>query len=337
MTAFAAFRAVTCLAVLLALTAPVTAQLDRSGEWTAADVEPVPISVDSGSPFMLADFDARESRTVKARADYYAAPGATAASPAPAVVLLHGADGVQEARERRYAREFAGQGVHTVVLDVYRSRERRGVFDRLMNVTPTMAIADAYAFLDWLARQPKVDGDRVALVGFSFGGMAAMQAVFAQVAETMLPDGPRFAAHVVYYAPCITRFEERETTGAPVVLMIGTEDNMVDERACRTFAQDLERGGSDVTIERFEAAHNWDGGGETRRLPSHVANCRLVVDDEGVTRSAITGFALDTVLARNTAFTFCSSLEGYRLRSDEAVRRQSNRALAEFLNEALFE
>lgn len=318
-------------------TSGAAAQLATDGVWEEADVAPVAGTAASESPFVLADAGRRGTPRVNAHFDLYLTPHASAKDRAPAVILVHGADGVQAIREERYARELAAMGLHVAVLDVYRSRGRIALLDRLTRVTAMMAIADAYAVLNALDH-PAIDTDRVALVGFSFGGMAAMQAALRQVAEAISPGGRRFAAHVAYYAPCLTRFEERATTGAPVVLLLGTRDDAVDVKECRRFARDLERGGSDVTITTFRAAHNWDGGtpGESERFPVSYAACKMTVDEEGMPRAPITGLPVDTVLARNTLFTFCGALGGYELRYDEGVRERSNRALAEFLNEALF-
>src|SRR3546814_3480297 len=61
-----------------------------------------------------------------------------------------------------------------------------------------MFLADAYAALDYLATRPEIDAGRVALVGFSYGGMVATYAAYAQVAERYAPNGRRFAAHVAF-------------------------------------------------------------------------------------------------------------------------------------------
>ena len=61
-------------------------------------------------------------------------------------------------------------------------------------------VADAYAALDMLARHPRIDADRIAIVGFSFGGEVAHLTAFERRAHRVLAPGQRrFAAHVAYY------------------------------------------------------------------------------------------------------------------------------------------
>jgi dienelactone hydrolase len=57
-----------------------------------------------------------------------------------------------------------------------------------------------------LAGHPKIEGDRVAIVGFSFGGEVAHLAAFASLRSALQLDETRFAAHVAFcpaavYAP----------------------------------------------------------------------------------------------------------------------------------------
>ena len=108
----------------------------------------------------------------------------------------------------------------------------RGFTERLIQITETMLIADVYAALRYLDGLPEVDGDRVALIGFSYGGMAATYAAHAQVAERFAPNGARFAGHVAFYAPCVAQFDDGRSTGAPVLFLIGDGDAIVDQARC---------------------------------------------------------------------------------------------------------
>jgi dienelactone hydrolase len=273
---------------------------------------------------------------VRADVRFFPAPGASAGDPAPAVVLLHGAGGVGRARELRYARQFAAQGVAAAVIDVFAPRGGGGFVERLMKTTEAMALADAFATLEWLDGRADIDASRVALIGFSYGGMSAVYAAYAQVVETYGATRP-FAAHVAFYGPCIARFENPETTGAPVMMLWGGRDAIMDGAACRTLAEDLRRGGSRVTIETYEEAmHRWDGGSRRWRAPAHIADCRFRVAEDGTVRDARTGLVMTGPALRATILAFCADRDGYLIGADEAIRTRSNAALARFLNPVLF-
>jgi dienelactone hydrolase len=64
------------------------------------------------------------------------------------------------------------------------------------------------------------------------------------VADRMAPRGLRFAGHVSFYGPCLVRFANRRTTGAPLLMLYGTDDQIIDPARCAAFADDLRIGGS---------------------------------------------------------------------------------------------
>jgi dienelactone hydrolase len=103
-----------------------------------------------------------------------------------------------------------------------------------------MFVADAYAGLAYLATRPEIDPHRAVLAGFSYGGMATKYAVYARMADALLPDGPRFAGHVAFHAPCIARFADGRTTGAPLLMLHGAQDALIRPARCAPVA-DVDR------------------------------------------------------------------------------------------------
>jgi dienelactone hydrolase len=143
----------------------------------------------------------------------YLPPGPQPARSVPAVVLLHGSGGVLSTRELTYAPQLAKMGVAALVVDVFGARRDRGTefIERLLNITETMMVADAYSGLGFLAERPEIDPHRVVLAGFSYGAMATTLALTAQIANALTPPGLRFAGHAAFYGPCIARFADSRT------------------------------------------------------------------------------------------------------------------------------
>lgn len=329
-------RLLSSLVLLLVLAGgPAAADLDPSGRWDEADVRAEPAPVMSASPFGLADAAAGDTPSQAAKVSFYPARGASAAAPAPAVILLHGAGGVSRSREGRYARELAGQGVAVAVVDVLGARGGGGFIERLMNVTEAMALADAYATLAWLDARADVDASRTALIGFSYGGMSSLYAAYRQVNAAYAAPVP-FAAHVAFYGPCVARFERPATTGAPILMLWGEQDAIVDPEACSTLAGDLRQGGSAVTIRRYDARHRWDGASRNWRAPVHIADCRFTVAQDNIVRDHFSKLVMNDAVSRAAILALCANRDGYLIGGDEAVRRRSNADLAAFLNPILF-
>jgi acetyl esterase/lipase len=168
-------------ALLLGLLSAARAEPAFTDPWPAVgDAAGRIVAVPSHSPFVPSEIGPGAPAT-PARVTWYPPAGTDAANSAPAVVLLHGAAGIDEHREPTYARQLAAMGIGAAVVDVFGARRdlATSFTDRVIRITETMALADAYATLAWLKARPEIDGGRVAVWGFSYGAMASIVATNA--------------------------------------------------------------------------------------------------------------------------------------------------------------
>ncbi|HEY7608993.1 MAG TPA: dienelactone hydrolase family protein [Alphaproteobacteria bacterium] len=298
-------------------------------------IEGQEVTFASASPFSPAEFaDLASAPKATARATLFMPPGRHKPGSLPAVIMLHGSGGVLWAREMTYGRQLAAMGVAALVIDAFAARRELGAgfIDRLLNITESMMIADAYAGLSYLAAQhPGIDTGRVALVGFSYGAMASMYAMNARVAA-QLGKGLKFAGHVAFYGPCIARFSDPRTTGAPLLYLYGTADILIDRARCETFAADLKKGGSSVEIVAYkDAPHQWDGGWGRRTIGRTMHACRLWVERDGTVRDLNTLLPMSTPFLRKVILGLCASGPPYPIGADEETRAKSNRDMGHFL------
>lgn len=334
-------RALALAAAIVALLLPAlgTAGPKLAAVWPERpEIEARQIVLDSYSPFVPSAIG-RDAPKASARLAYYRPEGAAAHRKAPAVVLLHGAGGVMQAREHTYAAQLAAMGIGAVVVDVFGARRdlATSFVDRVIEITETMALTDAYATLAWLKAQPEIDAGRVALWGFSYGAMSSVFAANAAIADRLAGlfdlGATRFAGHIGFYGPCITEFDEPRTTGAPLLLAWGSGDELIDPKRCGTLADQLRAGGSKVRTVVFEgAAHQWDGGWSgSRRIGRQLNECRFRVDRDLEVRSGLLGVGMSDPTTRKLMLALCVGSEGYVISADPKVRARSNRAVAEFL------
>jgi carboxymethylenebutenolidase len=107
----------------------------------------------------------------------------------PAVILLHGADGMTfPERYRSGARRIAASGFHVFLVHYLdRTGERRASFSSLFRNFPAWSttVSDAIA---WVGRQPGVSSSRVGLVGVSLGGSLALTAAAQDSRVAVLID-----------------------------------------------------------------------------------------------------------------------------------------------------
>jgi dienelactone hydrolase len=105
-----------------------------------------------------------------------------AGDPAPVVLMLHGftgsrdelaVAGTDEGVFSRTARQLAEAGYASLRIDFRGSGESGGAWQ---DTTFSGQIADAVAAIDWLEANPAVDGSRLAVLGWSQGGLVAAHA-----------------------------------------------------------------------------------------------------------------------------------------------------------------
>lgn len=98
---------------------------------------------------------------------------------APVVLMLHGftgsrnelaVTGTEEGVFSRTARLWAERGVASLRIDFRGSGDSDGAWE---DTTFSGQIEDALAAVDWLANEPRVDGERIAVLGWSQGGLVA--------------------------------------------------------------------------------------------------------------------------------------------------------------------
>lgn len=288
------------------------------------------------SPFDLRHIKAATEEPTQTEATLFLPLGEHAPHSVPAVVFLHGASGVLGARELTYGPQLAAMGIAALAIDTYGSRRdmASNFLERVMNITETMFVSDAYAGLAYLGTLPEIDTKHVVLTGFSYGAMATTYAMYRQLAEALAPNGPRFAAHVAFYGPCIAHFDDNRTTGAPLLMLQGSDDQLLDPKRCAAVADELRGGGSTVDIIRYPGAvHQWDGDFQRRLIGRNLAPCRFDVEKNGTIRDDHTGLPMSNSVLRKVILGLCVG-DPYPIGRDDAVRRLSDTDYGRFLSRA---
>ena len=188
----------------------------------------------------------------------------------PAVVVCHGSDGV-DGRGGFHVAALNAASIATLEVDMWAARGTvRGAVGRPSSVPQTLP--DAFAALAFLARQPEIDPRRIAVAGFSWGGVVSLLSATRAYAKAYAEPGTAFAAHAAFY-PALWSYNRapghdfRDLTGAPVLIQAGTADAYDDPEVCAGFLGSLAPADrAHVTLVAHEGAtHAFD-----RDLPSKV-------------------------------------------------------------------
>jgi dienelactone hydrolase len=177
----------------------------------------------------------------------------------PVVVLQHGSGGMA-ANIEMWSRELNAIGVSTLALDGFTGRGFTSVSTNQALLGRLNFVLDIYRALDVLAKHPRVDPQRVALMGFSRGGQAALYASLKRFHKMWNRSGIEFAAYIPFYPDCATTFlADTEVADRPVRIFGGTQDDYNPIVLCKAYVERLKAAGRDVQVTEYPtASHAFD-------------------------------------------------------------------------------
>src|SRR5215831_6332494 len=179
---------------------------------------------------------------------------AAGAGRLPVVVLQHGSGGMGGNIEM-WARELNAMGVSTFALDGFTGRALTTVNTDQAALGRLNFILDIYRALDVLAKHPRVDPQRIVLMGFSRGGQAALYASLKRFHRMWNKSGVEFAAYIPFYPDCATTFiSDTDVADRPIRIFGGTLDDYNPIALCKPYAERLKAAGHDIEVTEYATA-----------------------------------------------------------------------------------
>ena len=122
--------------------------------------------------------------------------------------MMHGSSGVSSTTEA-WTHQFNAMGISTFVIDGFSGRGLTVVGPNQALLGRLNLIVDIYRSLEILAKHPRVDPDRIVLMGFSRGGQAALYASLDRFHKLWNKSGVKFAGYIPFYPDCSTTYADR--------------------------------------------------------------------------------------------------------------------------------
>lgn len=259
---------------------------------------------------------------------------AQGAGKLPVVVLMHGSSGVGASMDP-WVRSFNAMGISTFVIDGFSGRGLTAVGPNQALLGRLNFILDIYRSLDILAKHPRVDPERIVLMGFSRGGQAALYASLDRFHKLWNKSGAQFAAYIPFYPDCSTSYAtDTEVAARPIRIFHGTPDDYNPVASCKAYLGRLQEAKRDVALTEYpDSAHGFDAGllGLSTVAVSVNAqtarNCTLREGEGGVLMNAAT----------NAPFAYkdaCIELNPH-VGGNPATAEAARKAVSEFLRELL--
>ena len=167
--------------------------------------------------------------------------------PYPAVVVLHGCSGISS-HSAGITDRIGSWGYVALTVD---SLGPRDITSHCGGGWAPEQAFDAYAALRYLSQLAFVDAARVAVLGQSMGGLAALYAVERGLAAQYFNE--RFRAAIAYYPNCGV---PAASMTAPTLVLIGEADEWNQAEQCREMVKHARADGATIALTVYPGVHH---------------------------------------------------------------------------------
>jgi dienelactone hydrolase len=192
----------------------------------------------------------------------------------PAVIVLHGSGGIAT-NVVEWAQFLNEMGVATFIPDSFTGRGVVNIVADQGQLSRFIHISDAYRVLELLAKHPRIDPNRIAVMGFSRGGTGALYASLKRFQKMHgLAGREEFAGYLAFYPECTTRyFNDDDVVDKPIRIFHGNADDYTPIGPCRAYIERLRNKSKDAQLFEYAGAgHAFDRA--TLKTPKKLAQAQ---------------------------------------------------------------
>jgi dienelactone hydrolase len=205
--------------------------------------------------------------------------------PFPCMVILTSSAGVQRHREHFYAQALNDVGTAALIVDSFTGRGvRRTVADQTL-VSSAQMEGDAYAALAHLRSDPRIDQERIGVMGVSKGGGATLNTAVAVRQRWRNGFSHLFDLHVAICPGATAQHRDPTTQGRPIFFMLAGRDDYTPAPLAIEYAERMRAtGNGSIKVKVYGGAHHgWESLGPVFDIKDaeNWSCCRNFIEDDG--------------------------------------------------------
>jgi dienelactone hydrolase len=212
--------------------------------------------------------------------------------PFPTVLLVEGSGGINS-NDDYWSRDFLSHGIATFTIDGFTGRGIDTLIVDQSKLGLMNMIVDVYRGLGALAKNPLIDTKRIAVMGFSRGGLITLYAAMKRFQTAWNDSGVTPAAYIPFYPVCNFHFQDDESVEGSIRIFHGASDDYVPIAPCQDYVKRLKAAGKDAEITALPNAYH---GFDVSTIPSslfiekaQMTNCILGEEKSGAMLNQATG------------------------------------------------
>jgi dienelactone hydrolase len=254
------------------------------------------------------------------------------ADKVPVVILVHGIGGLFPVHFE-WVTALNSWGIGVFIPDHLSGRGIAPISPEDYGLSGLARMVDINQALPRLLKHPRIDPERIAIMGFSMGGYVTLLSSQERFRKRYGLPNVQFAAYIPIYPSCAVRLKEDVKVAAvPIRLFHGTGDDWTPVEQCRALVADMKTAGADVTLTEYPGAtHAYDNPANKVRmnLPQAVSlrKCWLTEGEGGQFMNSKTGMPF--VSGGDPCIEFGASLQ-----YDEAATTSTREAVKGVLTSA---
>lgn len=184
-------------------------------------------------------------------------PRQNAAGKLPAAIIIHGSGGINSASQS-WAYELNQAGIATFMVDSFSGRGLTQVSTDQAKLGRFAGVLDAFRAVEELALHPRIDANRIALIGTSRGGTAVIYTAMRRFQQAWSPQFKALATFPLYPS-CFDRLDQDEDITVPIHAFHGEIDDYASKEQCKSWLKRLASAGRVVSsVEYKNAPHSFD-------------------------------------------------------------------------------